>query len=365
MKARTVSSQKAKKQRRRTVIYLYMLFILLSLFVGVSYTWFTLSRNPRVSNMNVYITSAPGLEFSVDKEEWVLQLDFWDIVNAEAPLNEEREKPVLRPVTWSEENQCFYAAAYGVDGRLKNYRDWHVLTDERNANKQNIENYYIKATFFVRSGQPADVTLSPAVEVNEGVDGSGTYVRGVPIWNPGYYVIEKDRYGNEKEVLVGYGHDNGGQGAENAIRLGFKLTSLIKDEETGEYKENPEKEKDFLIFEPNCDYHADGSWGYVPTESMDGTETLVDPEKLILQTATTWTEADPIEKGVVIHTLGELIDPQTLFSISTNEIIQIELYVWLEGQDMDCLNQSRDAQIQANLQFAGTGEAQSGLVEIE
>lgn len=365
MKIRTVISEKEKKQRKRTAIYLYVLFVLISLMVGVSYTWFTLTRNPRVSNMNVYITSAPGLEFSLDKEEWVLQLDFWDIVNATTPLNEEREKPVLRPVTWSDAEQCFYAAAYGVDGRLKNYREWHALTDERNANKQNIENYYIKATFFVRSGQPADVTFSPAVEVNEGVDGSGTYVRGVPIWNPGHYVIERDRYGNEKEVLVDYGHDNGGQGAENAIRLGLKVTSLLKNEETGEYIPDPEKETDFFIFEPNCDLHADGTKGYVPTVSIDGTETLVDPEKLILQTATTWTEADPIERGVVIHTLGELIDPQTIFSIKTGEIIQIELYVWLEGQDMDCLNQSSDAQIQANLQFAGTGEAQSGLVKIE
>ena len=342
-----------------------MLFILLSLLVGVSYTWFTLTRTPRVSNMNVYITSQPGLEMSLDKEEWVLQLDFWDIVNATTPLDEEKEKPVLLPVTWSEEQQSFFAAGYGLDGRLLDYEDWQPMTDDRNANKQNSDGYYIKATFYIRSGMPADISLSPAVEVNEGVDGSGTYVRGVPVWNPGYYEKQYDEEGNEiGEKLVGFGHDNGGQGAENAIRLGFRITTLVQDEE-GNYLPDEEKEPEFFIFEPNCDLHIDGTKGYMPTASIDGTELLIDKDHLILQTASTWEESDPIENGVVIHTLGEFIDPQKLFSLKTGEIVQIELYVWLEGQDMDCANQSSNAHIQANIQFAGTTESQSGMIEIE
>lgn len=366
MKRHTSVAEKTKKQRKRTVIYIYMLMILLSLLVGVSYTWFTLTRTPRVSNMNVYITSQPGLELSLDKEEWVLQLDFWDIVNETTPLDENLEKPVLLPVTWSEERQSFFAAAYGIDGRLLDYDDWHPLSDERNANKQNSEGYYIKATFYMRSGMPADISLSPAVEVNEGVDGSGTYVRGVPVWNPGYYEMQYDEEGNELgEILVGFGHDNGGQGAENAIRIGFRITTLVLNEE-GEYVPDEEKEPEFIIYEPNCDLHADGSRGYMPTASIDGTVTLIDEERLILQTASTWEEADPVENGVVIHTLGEFLEEQQkLFSLKTGEIVQIELYVWLEGQDMDCLNQSSDASIQANIQFAGSTETQSGMTEIE
>ncbi|MBQ3531604.1 MAG: hypothetical protein IJA05_06775 [Oscillospiraceae bacterium] len=362
---------KDKKRARRTIIYLYMLFILFSLFVGVSYTWFTLSRSPRVSNMNVYINSNPGMELSKDMEEWGLQIDFWDIVNYTDPLDEEKEKPILRPVTWSEENQCFVAAAYGVDGRLKPFRDWHSLTDERNANKQNIENYYIKATFYARSGQPADISLSPAMEVNEGVAGAGTYVRGVPVWNPGHYVIVKDENGYDKKVLVGYGHDNGGQGAEKAIRFGFKTTVLVPNEE-GEFVPDPEREPEFVIFEPNSDTHVYAEDGYISTASMDGTEDLIDPEKIILQSTSFWDEAAPIEHGVVIHTLGDFIDregepadPPKIFSVKTNEIIKIELYVWLEGQDIDCTNQSSDAKIEANIQFYGESEEQTGLVKIE
>ncbi len=375
MKNRTVSSEKAKKQRRRTVIYLYMLFVLLSLFVGVSYTWFTITRTPKVSNMNIYINSNPGMELSMDMEKWDLQLNFWDVINYTDPLNEEKDKPVLRPITWSEENQCFYAAAYGIDGRLKNYREWLVLNDERNANKQNIENYYIKATFYVRSGMNTEVTLSPAVEVNEGVAGSGTYVRGLPIWNPGHWETreETDEDGNviELEELVGMGHENGGQGAENAIRFGFR-TTVLKMDENGEYVPEEEIPPNFIIFEPNSDAHINGFEGYIPTASVDGTEDLLPPEKIFLQSKSFWEESDPIEHGVVIHTLGEFIDregeiiePQNLFDIEVGKVIKVELYIWLEGQDIDCTNQSSDAKIEANIQFSGKTEDHSGLTKIE
>lgn len=368
---------KDKKRAKRTLIYLYVLIILFSLFVVSTYTWFTISRSPRVSNMKVFVNTNPGMEISLDMEEWVLQLDFWDIINHTDPLSEEKEKPVLRPVTWSEENQCFYAAAYGIDGRLLNYTDWHILSDERNANKQNIEGYYIKATFYIRSGQKADISLSPAVEVSEGVAGAGTYVRGLPVWNPGHAEIveEEDENGEliELEQWVDMGHDNGGQGAEKAIRFGFRTTYLIPDEENeGEYIPDPEREPDFIIFEPNADTHIGGAEGYIPTGSMDGTEDLIDPAKIILQSTSFWEEADPIEHGVIYHTLGEFIgrdgisvDPPKLFEIKPGEIVMMEIYIWLEGQDIDCINSGSEGQIEANIQFFGKTEEQSGLVPIE
>lgn len=353
MNQRNDISKKDRKKKLYILFYLYVLLALLSLFVVASYTWFSLSKTPRVSNLNMYITTASGLELSTDPnaEEWKLQLDFRDIVNETTPL---------RPITWSEEKQQFIAAAYGIDGRLLDYNSWHGLTDDRNANKTTMDGYYIKATFYARTGQKTNVTLSPAVEVNEGIDGSGTYVLGVPVWNPGHYETIEDENGNEQSVLVGMGHENGGQGAENAIRLGFKITTVI---ENGVPVEDNDSE--FFIYEPNCDLHIDGSTGYVPTASIDGTETLIDAEHLIRQTASTWKETVPMEHGKVEKTLGDLIDTPTLFKLDVGEIVQIDLYIWLEGQDIDCTNRSSNAQIQANIQFAGDAEAQSALRPIE
>ena len=49
--------------------------------------------------------------------------------------------------------------------------------------------------------------------------------------------------------------------------------------------------------------------------------------------------------------------------------MRIELYLWLEGQDVDCSNIMANAteptRILANIQFTGSTENQSGMVPME
>ena len=323
-----------KKRRGLFVFYIYGLLILGILLTAATYAWFSLSRTPRVSDLGVHITSAHGLELAASPHslEWTRQLDFLGLVDETAPL---------RPATWSDSRQQFYAATYGADGRLTDL--WQPLSDENNANRNNVYGYYTKVTFYARSGQYLTATLSPAVAVEEGLQGAGTYVIGTPVWNG-------------QRVL----HDNGGSGAENAVRVGFRITKVDPDGEPLE-GERPV----FIIYEPNADAHADGQTGYLPTPSIDGTDSLVPNDRLILQTASTWREAYPVQRDVLIHKLGEFTTPTELFQLSPEEMVQIDLYLWLEGQDVDCTNQINGAQILANIQFGSTSGGQSGLDPIE
>jgi hypothetical protein len=43
----------------------------------------------------------------------------------------------------------------------------------------------------------------------------------------------------------------------------------------------------------------------------------------------------------------------------------IRLYVWLEGQDVDCTNAIQESQILANIQFDAVTDNGSGMVPIE
>ena len=327
---------KSHKRTIRIFIYMYVLMVLLSLLIVASYTWFSLSRTPRVSDMYMFINSVSGLEISTDPqaEEWQLQLDFRDMVDVTTPL---------RPVTWSERQQRFYAAAYGADGRLLSYTSWHPLSDEQNANKlARYGGYYIKTTFYARTGQNEKVFLSPAVEVDDGLQGSGTYLIGTPVWN-------------SQQVI----HNNGGQGAECAVRIGIRVTPVDLDGV-------PNGEPDiFYIYEPNSDLHIDGTRGYVATPSIDQSDTLVPNDRLILQTASTWTEASPVQRNVIIRDLGDFQSDTELFALTAGEMVKIDLYVWLEGQDIDCTNQITGAQILASIQLATEVDNQSGLTPIE
>lgn len=319
----------------RVALYAYVLIILLTLVTAASYTWFSISQTPRVSDMNMYINAESGLELSLDPlaEEWQLQLDLREMVPVTAPL---------RPVTWVAEEDRFYAASYGMDGRVLDFAYWEPLDDSSNANKDNVDGYYIKLTLYARSDSPVTVRLSPAVEVDEGINGSGTYLIGAPLWN-------------EEEIR----HDNGGLGAETAVRVGLRITPVdAQGIPTGE-------EDSFFIYEPNADLHTDSSEGYVNTPSITGADHLVSEEYLIRQNYTYWREKDPVEHGVIDMALGEFQSMPTLFRLDAGEMVMIDVYIWLEGQDVDCTNEIRDAQITASLQFDADTEGQSGLVPIE
>ncbi len=327
------SAQERKRRKWYLLLYPYLLLILLILLTVASYTWFSLTQTPRVSDMYMYVNADTGLEFALapDAEDWTLQLDFRDMVDVTT---------VLRPITWSDAEERFYAVSYGIDGRLTGRLE--PLTDERNANKTTLDGYYIKATFFARTGFPVEVSLAPAVEVDQGIQGSGTYLIGYPQW--------------DAEEIV---HYNGGLGGECAVRIGLRITPV---DNTGQ-ELGPDS--GLYVYEPNSDLHINGSRGYVPTQSIDMTPNLVPEDRLILQTASTWTEADPVQRGVVIHELGEFTTDPYLFSLGQNEMVRIDLYIWLEGQDIDCTNQINRAKVLANIQFKTLDDDPSGMTPIE
>jgi hypothetical protein len=72
-----------------------------------------------------------------------------------------------------------------------------------------------------------------------------------------------------------------------------------------------------------------------------------------------------VERNVVIKDLGEFQSDTELFSLQPGEMVKIDLYVWLEGQDIDCTNQITQAQIMACIQLASEASGQSGLQPIE
>ncbi len=323
--------EKSTRRRWRIPVYISMLLALFSLLVTASYTWFSISVSPRVNDLNLHITGTTGMELATtpNPAEWTKSLEYADLLSQET---------VLRPVTWAHQENMFYAATYGFDGRLTD--KWQPLSDEFNANRSDHNAFYIHTTFYATSEQNVSVSLSPAVEIQEGQMGSGTYLIGAPIWNA--------------EELV---HENGGHGAENAMRIGLRITQL--DRNLSPIAETAQ----FYIYEPNAYNPETGE--YEPTPSVNGMEHLVPEENLILQTNSTWTEAEPVQRQTIVRQLGDFTTPADLFELHAKEVVRIDLYIWLEGQDPECTNLIDEAQILANIQFLAESENHSGLVPIE
>lgn len=318
----------------RLMFYWLGLMVVLLLLVVATYTWFSLSKTPRVNDMDLNVTAPAGLELALRPdaadEEWGQALNFADMVGETAPL---------KPCTWSQKDGCFYGAEYGVDGRMTG--GWKQLSDEANANTPGAEGYYNVGTFYARSKTAVTVSLSEAVTLEDGTQSAGTYLIGTPVWN-------------DRTIL----HENGGSGAEYAVRIGLRITPV----DAAGQAAGP---ADFFIYEPNSDRHANGSEGYVPTLSCEGDGGLVPENRLITQTTSTWTEVDPVQRNATLRTMGRFTSDTKLFSLKRNEMVRIDVYLWLEGQDADCTNEiGTEAQILASLQFAGDYSGQSGLEPI-
>lgn len=323
------------QKRKRTVLYLYILLALLPLLVTASYTWFSIGKNLRVTDLALYVNSGAGLSLATASdapaEDWQQVLDFQNVVPGET---------MLRPATLSERDRCFYTVRYGADGRMES--NMLRLNDADNANRSDANAYYVTGTYYLKASEACTVSLGEGVAVNEGAGGSGTYVIGTPVWDA-------------RTIR----HTNGGSGAETSIRVLFELTPVdpLTGRETGESQ--------LYLYEPNCDLSLRGEErGYRETIGSDG-NVLGTRGKLILQTASSWTESDPVQRDVTIKRFGRFLTDSRLAALDAGDMMRVRMSVWLEGMDADCTNEIRDAQITINVQFATDLGGHGGLVEIE
>ncbi len=331
MRPRQTPNGQKNKRKTLLIMLLLSLLILIPLCTVATYTWFNISRTPKVSDMEMTINANPGFELSwqpdTPDDEWSKQLAFIDAIDNDT---------MLTPVTWSDAERSFYTARYGFDGRITDIGQ--KLNDDMDANGR--DGHYVKFTFYGRTHEKVNVSLAPAVTSADQTSSAGTYLIGKPEW--------------QDDTKT---HADGGAGAQNAVRVGLKITKL--DENLFEQDDG-----EFFVYEPNADTHVDGSTGYEPTSALDGGP-LVPEYRLITQTTTSWQESYPVEHGVVIRTAGEFNKTPELFDLEPTEKVKIDVYIWLEGMDVDCVNAMQSAKIFANLQFDATAQSGSGLVPIQ
>ncbi len=288
-----------------------------------TYAWLEISRLPKVSDISLSLITENGVQIAPDEEgapgEWAGFLDMSDILEDEEPLT---------PVTYSYGDQALYEPVYGEDGRPGGV----IPTSEGDFGS------YIEVSYWMKSGSSASaIQLAEPDAAGNALDGGGTYVMGEPIWNSSTI-----------------SHDNGGNGGETTIRVGFLVQKT-------DLQYNPVGESEFFIYEPNCDTHTNGTEGYEVTASAFGLDTLVEDSHLIIQESSYWSEQSPVLRDNVDYHLGQFTQNTELFTIDAQELVKITMYIWMEGQDLDCTNMTiaKSSQLIANIQFTSDEESAS------
>lgn len=274
---------------------------------GVTYAWFTTGNTAQVTGMDVNVQTANGIQVSLDAEAWRSNITAGDIqeaiANGGAYTGSANQYPAgeIAPVS---------SAGNVVDGKMEMFYgeiqgDGTLLSVKEVEEERTSAGNFIAFDLFVKSSSEQDLTLN--------IGDSLSYVQGKSINN-----------------------SNANAGAERAVRVAF--LSLGNAEEPAAARALTGENVTPLIWEPNAATRASGvtGTGKLAYKGFKAEFTGIAQENL------TNAEATTVETFTA---------SQSVMSLKQG-INKMRIYIWLEGQDVDCVNQISFGDFTTNLQFS-------------
>ena len=347
-------SKKNKKKSEMNAMF-FIILLALVIFIISTYAWFSTQRNVSITNLNGTVEVAEGLEISLDAQNWsnglVLgeeegQLDIID--NAYAG-NKNLKPSEMLPVSTLGQVSGQQQDLQMLRGKITNsiqLSDIKAMVEtESNPDSDTFPGYFAFDVFLKNSSKQDE--LDDVLQLN---------------------------YDSSLEIME---TDKSSTGLQNTARVAFAKyngTSDVMADQATILKETAgigvgagtSYITDVAIWEPNSNDHVDyivqnnnkitgAGASFNATTQMDtyalkstsigqtiadiykwdGTESYLAKQN-VLQTTKTSTEDYSIAEGV--QNLVSTTDGSTTFGIAPNAICRIRIYLWLEGQDVDCIN---------------------------
>lgn len=362
------NSSKNKKKSELNSMFLIIL-IALVMFIISTYAWFSTQKNVSITNLNGTVEVAEGLEISLDAERWsngiILgteegQLSIIDNAYAgnrnispsemlpvstlgqvsgnqtdlkmlRGKIENSKELSEIKTMVETETSptNSTYPGYFAFDVFLKN----NSKTDNDDELQLNYDSLLEileadkSATGLQNTARVAFALYNGTADVMAGKDdilkqtagiGAGAptpYITNVAIWEPNsndhvQYIVDNNNKitWNAEDAKKYASHElsSGGRGFDLTTQM---PTYALKDSSIGAKIEDIYK------------------W--------DGNEKNVQKQN-VLQTTKKSEKDYTIKEGV--QNLVSTTDGTSKFTIPANKICRIRIYLWLEGQDVDCIN---------------------------
>lgn len=379
MKKRT----KASKQRLNNLLILLVLTAVL--LIMSTYAWFTANRTVNIDSIDVKVSTSSGLQISADGIDWKTVLTKADLLDAyqtypaavnQLPDNMAPVSTVLDVV--GNKLAMFYgnvaadmetgSATYG-EYVLKSIQTASGLTDESAATNgvdktgehdshlittkgEYDKGYYIAFDVFIKSGNAAS-SFYMSGNINE-VEPTGN----------------KDAQGNEIYQAV-----TDEKGIANAARVALIKGGNTGASDTTDVIQGLPTNGTTMMWEPNSDYHTTHGiengvnlgWISMATHQANTPDQPVVPYSgirtefdtpVLLKNATEATDSAKFKTVVPTWTTKKaetkpsLAMPVTDGTALASGITKYRIYMWVEGQDIDCENFASGTYLQYNLSFS-------------
>lgn len=289
-----------KKSTRRTMMMssLAMLIVAVLALGTATYAWFTTSNQGSVQNIQFNATSAGGIEFSTNGTTWKSDLDFDTDFNQTVKTF----SPISAHSVLVNNSFALY------DGYIPNSEDTNGYAEQAGniviTGAASTNNYY-ELVFYVRNSADAPITVSLN---NASITDTVTASSG--------------------DLIP----------TSTATRLGFILSNPVANgtavEEIGTTAANS------MIVQPENGYDTSYYGIYDVT-----TPAVLAPDSTYSHIAATG------QTGVASSATTTYHASDVSFEIPAQSFVRVRLFVWLEGQDVDCDNSLGSGNVAINLFF--------------
>lgn len=305
-------------KRKGNLKYSILLLLLIAiLLITSTYAWFTANQTVKVSSLDVNVEAKNGLQISADAVKWKTILQKDDILGASYTTNTNQIPDVLEPVS----------SAGDVAGGLMNMYYGTVASSEKGdqtlkatkeTDTKGTEGRYITFDMFLRVDTETDIVLT----TNSNVTYTGMADKGL----------------------------------QNAARVAFINEGTKAVTETSAIQQALDGTSS-IIWEPNYDVHSAESVTYAK-QTYDIDTTTTGAEQIAysgvsadIGTGIKLNEANATSNGTyfkeVTPTISTKQTPaqnETFMTLQAG-ITKVKVYMWVEGQDVDCQNSASGSDI--------------------
>ena len=353
--------QTVKREKKRSLrAILLILLIVAVILIGSTYAWFISNNQVQVSQLQVEIKAVEGIQISEDAISWDASIDQTDLNTAtDLYMGAVNQLPaVMRPVSTSANPEKI------TNGRLPMFLGTILTNNDVDGNPYNILTATAQTEQHMLGTTGDEPNYFIAFDMFLKYDGAETKKSIYASGGSGASFAETEGDNTTKHLerstriaFVKQGTVSSGAGATAAQGLLYNTTT---DGTNG-----------FYLWEPNCDQHTDtakttaqGHYGINPAtittapvaySGVQADITTGNDVKIDDENNKYWTESSYSKyfKNVPsrITTVEGFTTNTKLFDI-TPGITKIRVYMWVEGQDIDCINEASGTNIKFNLQLS-------------
>ena len=342
-------SNKSRKTAnvKSSILILLLISVLL---IASTYAWFTANKTVTISTLNVHIESANGLQISADGSSWKALLENSDImpggtIDTKYTGNTNQIPTELKPVSTigevaSGKMKMFLGTVEGDSDSTSPTYGQDVLTTTTQTDAHGTTGNYVAFDIFLKVDKDTDIVLTKNSDVIATVPQSG----------------EPDD-----------------RGLKNAARVGFVVAADADVQSAGAQLSAIQgvTPSTAYIWQLNNNYHTNaaishGISNYGYTASNLTSSTIINTYKGVKATGTkiglnannttvfgdvTPQYNSPVgnkTNGADIHVFSS---GSTDVSLKAG-ITKVRVYLWIEGQDIDCENTASGSNLSFDIQFA-------------